>query len=548
MKKTFASLALAVLLGITVWSCSDDSGGTSPSPAFDIVSPDGNEVIQVGETVNIEFENEKADSVVFKLYKSDQFTQDIEVQYVKSEIVTWTLSTSIAAGNDYRIRMEDAADSTLFTYSAAYFTIVALGDYIVVTSPNGGENIEAGTLQTITWEDNISEWVGIEVYYDGVSIDGPNYTASDGSYDMYVPSDSPEGSLYKIKITSEINPGITDESNDYFSVVAGTPKYIRLISPNGGETYQAGTTLNILWDDNIDENVWIFIVDGENMVGGWETESDGSYSIDIPFDNEVIGDSYGVFIVSVYDDSIYDASDNTFSITQAPPSIRVEFPNGGENLVIGYLYEIEWDTNIGGNVKIEFYENDILMPGLTIDNAGNQGWYDFQVPGDLVPASNMKIKITGIGDPTVYDWSDDPFNFIVYGTIPPPSSYVTVSVPHTGDYSIGVENEVDWYRVYLDSGKEYFFENTSDVDLDTAFYLFGPTDGSDIEEVAYSDDGWDQNGLQPQIWYVAPASGYYYLRVAYWTNDVYKKETKKEKQYGYGTGPYALHISEITSK
>ncbi|HXK50451.1 MAG TPA: hypothetical protein PKW56_08290, partial [Clostridiales bacterium] len=66
MKKTLVMLALAVLLGITVWSCSDDSGGTSPSPAFRILSPEGNEVIQVGETMNIEFENEKCDSVVFK--------------------------------------------------------------------------------------------------------------------------------------------------------------------------------------------------------------------------------------------------------------------------------------------------------------------------------------------------------------------------------------------------------------------------------------------------------------------------------------------------
>ncbi|MFZ4522699.1 MAG: choice-of-anchor J domain-containing protein, partial [Bacteroidales bacterium] len=99
---------------------------------------------------------------------------------------------------------------------------------ITVISPDGGENWQQGSLHTISWVDNISENVKIELYKAGVfNLTIAASTASTGSFAWTVPASQAPGSDYTIKITSVTNSGLYDVSTSSFSIscvtfIAGT--------------------------------------------------------------------------------------------------------------------------------------------------------------------------------------------------------------------------------------------------------------------------------------------------------------------------------------
>ncbi|MCK5759735.1 MAG: GPI anchored serine-threonine rich family protein [Candidatus Delongbacteria bacterium] len=454
MYKKFIILFLAFMIsGMIFMSCSDDDGGgTAPGPDITVTSPNGGDVVQMGTSVTITWEDYDGDSIRIELYKGGVLSAEIETSYPNTGSYTSTIPTDIVSGIDYKIKITSTTNSSIYDFSNANFTIVSVGEYIVVTAPNGGETYQAGQTYTITWEDNIDASVMIEVFKGGSYVASiASSTTSDGSHTTEIPNDAEAGADYKIKITSVVNASITDFSN------------------------------------------------------------------------------------------------NNFTITVDPPAIQVEFPNGGENLIIGQTYWIEWEDNIAGDVRIEFYENGTLIPEGTIDNAGSNEWYQLDIPLDAEPIDRITIKIISIDTPSIYDWSDGSFSVIagVDDGDSTPEDANAVTVPHTGNYEIHQMGDVDWFRVYLDSGREYFFENTSNVDFDSEFHLYGPgnASGTDIGyEEADNDDGEWQNGLQPQILYTPSTSGYYYLRVAYYSNNPAK--TKQESQ----AGPYTLSITEVSDR
>ncbi len=106
-------------------------------------------------------------------------------------------------------------------------TLVAnfnLQTFITVTSPNGGENWQQGTQHAITWGDNISENVKIELFKGGIynSIITAS-TPSDGSFNWDIPGSQTTGSDYSTKITSVTSSTVYDFSDSYFTVEAPTP-------------------------------------------------------------------------------------------------------------------------------------------------------------------------------------------------------------------------------------------------------------------------------------------------------------------------------------
>ncbi|MDA3839218.1 MAG: hypothetical protein PF574_09595 [Candidatus Delongbacteria bacterium] len=520
-----------------VYDFSDDAFAITPPAASNYVvvtTPNGGETWEMNTTQTITWTSNISDAdVAIELYSNGILNGVIIASTENDGSYDYVIPTDLSEDDDYKVRVTGLT-TNIFDSSNNDFEIRPEGDFISVLSPNGGEEWEMGTTEIIFWNDNIDDNVKIELINGLTTTVIASSTPSDGSFDYAIPINLDEGSNFEIKITSVAVEGITDTSDDDFTIDP-VPGYIRVISPNGGERYDAGTTQTVRWEDNIDGNVVVYL-EGNYEIA-YYTASDGLFEFHIPLDAEA-SDLYTIVIASSIDGNIYDESDDYFTIIAAPPSIQVGYPNGGEELVIGETYWIYWQDNINGNVMIEFYENGTLIPESTIDNAGNDGSYQLTIPFDAEPTDNLTMKIISIGDPSIFDWSDGEFA-VVGSDVPIPDDFVVVSsIPHTDTYEINPEDDIDWYRVYLDSGSEYFFENTSTENLDTAFGLYIEMD-TNLVEVAYNDDGGGD--WQPEILYTAPLSGYYYLKVAYFYN---VKEVKKEKQTG-NTGPYTLTIDEI---
>jgi hypothetical protein len=99
--------------------------------------------------------------------------------------------------------------------------VVTQGPTLVLTSPNGGENVCPGEAKTIQWTSSGFTSAKIELSSDG----GSSYPtliatvpASTGSYSWNVPGNQAFGNQYKIKISDPNYVSTFDESNANFSV------------------------------------------------------------------------------------------------------------------------------------------------------------------------------------------------------------------------------------------------------------------------------------------------------------------------------------------
>ncbi|NOR44200.1 MAG: hypothetical protein GQ534_01330 [Candidatus Delongbacteria bacterium] len=217
------------------------------------------------------------------------------------------------------------------------------------------------------------------------------------------------------------------------------------------------------------------------------------------------------------------------------PFIELTSPNGYEVLQIGAPYTIEWTGNLSGNLKIEFFQGfDNLV--MQFDDIPNNGQYQFTVPFDMTLGADYKVKLSSVQNPNLNDISESYFEISEYVSDGNDylSSATLIDYIHTGDYAIYDEDDIDWYKVYLYAGNTYYFENTSENDFDSEFYLYGPENPYGVE-VAHDDDG-EGGSHQPKIEYYANETGYHYLRVAYYVNN-----PSKNKQIGVGY--YALSVN-----
>ena len=103
----------------------------------------------------------------------------------------------------------------------------------------------------------------------------------------------------------------------------GTPEpTIIVVSPNGGEQWEQGSTHPITWTSiNFDENVKIelgMLWDRTREVLVASTENDGSWEWNIPTDH-TISDGYAIIISDAIDGDPMDQSDGPFSIIEPIP-------------------------------------------------------------------------------------------------------------------------------------------------------------------------------------------------------------------------------------
>ncbi|MDD1674868.1 MAG: GPI anchored serine-threonine rich family protein, partial [Methanomicrobiales archaeon] len=160
---------------------------------------------------------------------------------------SWTISTALAAGSDYRIRITSTTNAAITDLSNAYFTIGSPPTgTLTVTSPNGGEVWAPGSNHAITWTSSgtVGSYVKMEVLKGSTVVQTlSSSTPNDGSYSWTISTGLTSGSDYRIRITSTTNAAITDISNAYFSIGSTPPPSgtITVTSPNGGQSWVRGT-------------------------------------------------------------------------------------------------------------------------------------------------------------------------------------------------------------------------------------------------------------------------------------------------------------------
>ena len=196
---------------------------------------------------------------------------------------------------------------------------------ISVISPNGAETWPTNSTQTIRWSciGNPGAFVKIELLKGGVvsRTIASFASTSKGVYSWKIPSNQALGGDYSIRITSKSNGSYTDISDSNFTIVGPPAAAITVVSPNGGDTWLAGSTQSVQW--TYTGNIGGF-VKVELLKGGVVTRTitsfasvgsggNGSCNWRIP-SNQTLGSDYKIRVTSRKNSAYTDTSNNDFSI------------------------------------------------------------------------------------------------------------------------------------------------------------------------------------------------------------------------------------------
>ncbi|MBN2788631.1 MAG: hypothetical protein JXR69_00415 [Candidatus Delongbacteria bacterium] len=438
-KKIFMLFVVFMISGVIFMSCSsdDDGGGTTPTPdpKLSIISPNGGEIVQMGEDVWIHFENELDGDVAIYLYKNGDSLDVVDPLITVQDSTLWLVPTTLDSDKNYKLKIVSVDDPSIYDFSDAEFIIAPVGDYIMVNSSDGGDIWLKGSTHSITWYTNMTGTVRIDLYKDNMPyLLIYNNQANDGTQGWTIPNDITidASADYTLRIQSVENISIYDESDNFFCLAEDRDDQ-NIIGDWTTTFSKQPTTFYFEADGTI-------VADSlgtEMGVGTWEMIGNGVKITDELSSAHLIGIVDGDNMDgTMADDSGYNGD---WTAERVIPELLT--PNGGEVWMHGTQDSITWDPSIAGNVVISLADTTgVVQPIATV--LGSDGLYVWTVPATIDPGAAYLIRIAKEINGEAMDQSD---NFICI------SSDVTVDILGQWDFN--------WYWKAM-AVIEFFNDNT----------------------------------------------------------------------------------------
>jgi|CZKP01.1.fsa_nt_gi hypothetical protein len=424
-----------------------------------VKSPNGGEIWQAGTTQVITWSSTGVTAVNIDYTTNNGLDWNAVVANIPSTgYYSWTQVPNTPSTNCL-IRITDAVNGFPYNSSTKTFTIAPPPD-ITVLAPNGGETLQAGSNTNISWTSTNIANVKIEFTTDN----GANWiliVASTPSIGQYIWQNIPadNSSLCRIKISNADGTGQPyGISNNNFTITNLITQSIKLTSPVGGESWQAGTTHNITWNGNAINSIKIEFTSDNGT--DWTTIANnvpgsGSYAWSLPNINST---QCKIRVSDATDGVPSDVS--AFAFTIAPIStISVTSPKAGDVYSAGSPVNIQWTSSGIQNVKIEFTTTNGLIQAdwfSLVDNTPSNGSY---VTTFSIPSNQYRIRISEAltGSPMAY--SDGVFTISAQ-----PLRTIGMIAPNGGEqWIVGTTNEIKWTSTNIDSVKlEYTLDGGAD--------------------------------------------------------------------------------------
>jgi len=418
---------------------------TDPTPCtLSVTSPNGGESWLAGFDYPISWTTDECGpAVAIELWRDGSLVAMIADSTANDGELVWTATQVANQINGYRVRIVDL-EGEYADESDGTFRVMPPEDpapcVLTLSSPNGGESWTAGTSYPITWtRSDCGQTVSIELWRAGAQVATiAGSTANDGSYTWTAAQVGGQSAGYKVRVT-DLESESVDESNAVFTIAppVGPDCGLTLTSPNGGESWVAGESHAITWNESdCGEEVALELwrAGTKALTISANTPNDGSYTWTAA---QVGGQSsgYRLRVIDLTSDAL-DESNADFTIAApidpTPCELAVTVPAGGETWVEGLDYPITWETSDCGTAVSILLLRDGAAP-LTIaastDNDGSYTWAASQISG---ATTGYRIHVTDLESGTGAD-----SGLFTIGDAPPnPDSYFCVSL--TGTKTSGV--------------------------------------------------------------------------------------------------------------
>ena len=395
------------------------------NPTIVVNTPNGNESWLVGSLHNINWSSNDVANVKIEYSINNGTTWTSIISSTTNDgSYSWTIPNT--PSTNCKVRISDASNSSTSDQSDGVFTISQLTkvtfsvDMSFVSPAITTNDIVAvrGSITPLTWDQNFNllKTSGTNTYENTVEFDN-SYNYSDLQYKFII--QRADGS-----IVWESNAGTGDMGNRVYNLKPGENNLpivffnnvsLMLISPNGGENWQAGTSYDIFWSSSNVTNAKIEY--STNNGTNWtninsSTPSDGSYKWKIP---NTPSTNCRVRISDASNSMFSDQSDNVFTISSQPTpvEITVQTPNGGEKWQVGTSQDINWNSSGVTNVKIEYSTNNGSSWINIISSTPNNDSYSWTIPN--TPSANCRVRISDASNSSVSDESDNLFVIEIAG-------------------------------------------------------------------------------------------------------------------------------------
>ena len=329
MKRILILLADLFFLSSSAWSA-----GT-----LKVTTPNGGQKWTAGKSYAVKWSKGDAGATVkIQLLKSGKHYKWVSKKTKNDGKYAWKIPSTVATSSAYKIKIVSIKNKKIFDTSNKTFKISKTGgdnddddeSSLKVTNPSGGESWEWGKSYAIKWD---KAGAGKFVRLFLLKSTGKRYktiskkTKNDGKYPWKVATTIASGS-YKIRVQSVSDSSQNDDSDANFTIGST----LEVTSPNGGESWDAGSAYSITWDKgNAGSYVKIYLYNSGSLDKNISssTGNDGSYSWSIP-STQTGSSKYKIRVESYSDSSIYDESDSNFSIEE-----KEELPSADYQ----YLYD-----------------------------------------------------------------------------------------------------------------------------------------------------------------------------------------------------------------
>lgn len=413
-------------------------------------TPNGGEKFLQGASLPIRWTAAVVDTVVVSFSKDNGATWSTVARKAGAAgNHTWT--TPAITSSQCHIRVSDSANPQVSDMSDAPFSIGAQAASLTLGSFNGG-TYNAGVQANIQWTAVLVDSVRVEFSPDGGAtwqVVNRAVRASNGGVTWKAPDISSSNCMIRVSDTK--NPQLTDRSDPSFTILPVAPLVqLAITSPNGGESFAAGSTQSIRWTSaNAGTTVHIeFSSDGGT---NWTRIASDRSIYGSPFSWQVPAVPSSqclVRLIAGEDIRGRDTSDAPFSITASGAALTLMSPNGRETLTPGAATDIVW-TSVGVNtVKLEYLDYQTWVP--IADNVpASGGRYSWVAPA---LSASTKIRVSDTSNAQINDESNEYFTITAT-----PSPTLRLTAPIGGErWPSGTTHDITWTSSGVDKIDIYY--------------------------------------------------------------------------------------------